>query len=117
LGLSLSFFFLSINQGLAEILVCDLHHIDLKGLLNDLPSENRELLLIIGDILMQHVFVIEKHLYHALLLGFLIRLDHQLCVLFSLLARIKHHLHDVDLLFAEDDLEFLVNFEKHHFDV
>ena len=66
---------------------------------------------------MQHVFVIEKHLYHALLLGLLIRLDHQLCVLFSLLARLKHHLHDVNLLLTEDNLEFLVDFEKHHFDV
>ena len=66
---------------------------------------------------MQHVFVVEKHLYHTLLFGLLICLDHQLRMLFSLLPRLKHHLHDVDLLLAEDDLEFLVYFEKHHFDV
>jgi hypothetical protein len=30
LGLSLSFFFLSINKGLAEVLICDLHHVYLK---------------------------------------------------------------------------------------
>jgi len=28
LVLNLSFFFLSINDGLAEILICDLHHVD-----------------------------------------------------------------------------------------